>query len=183
MPQAARAHGSMHLHSLSRTTTSETSPDVAGVSLHPSQAPTGQGPHNSATSTFCSGKVVQPGQYVQREPFVTPKPTMVLVSDASDLGYGAQLGTLKTQRLWSWEELALHINVRDLKAIHLACGVFLPQLSHQVVQVLMDNTVSMFHVNRQGGAWSSALCQEALWLWEFCIQHAIHVEALHLPSV
>lgn len=83
--------------------------------------------------------------------FVNPRPIVSLISDASDLGWGAHLSVLQTQGLWSWEELVLHINVRELRAIRLVCGVFLPQLSGWVVQVLTDNTASMFCVNRQGG--------------------------------
>nr|XP_042697320.1 E3 ubiquitin-protein ligase MARCHF2 isoform X1 [Chrysemys picta bellii]XP_042697321.1 E3 ubiquitin-protein ligase MARCHF2 isoform X1 [Chrysemys picta bellii] len=46
-----------------------------------------------------------------------------------------------------------------------------------VVQVLTDNAASMFCVNIQRGS------KEALRLWDFCIQHTIHLEASNLPGV
>lgn len=39
---------------------------------------------------------------------------------------------------------------------------------------------SMFYVNKQGGACSSFLCQEALQPWDFCMKHDIVLEAAHL---
>lgn len=61
-------------------------------------------------------------------PFASPTPSMLLVIDVSDMGQGAHLGPLKTQGLWSVEELSLHINLRELRAIHLACQAFRPNL-------------------------------------------------------
>lgn len=43
-------------------------------------------------------------------PFVAPQPSVYVVLDASDLGWGAHLNSLRTQGLWSQEELSLHVN-------------------------------------------------------------------------
>lgn len=44
-----------------------------------------------------------------------PYPSVTLVSDMSDLGWGAHLDSLRTLGLWSQEKLSLHINVRELR--------------------------------------------------------------------
>uniref|UniRef100_A0A452HVZ6 Uncharacterized protein n=1 Tax=Gopherus agassizii TaxID=38772 RepID=A0A452HVZ6_9SAUR len=41
----------------------------------------------------------------------------------------------------------------------------------------------MFYINRQGGARSSLLCQEAFHLWDSCIAHLIDLVASFLPGV
>lgn len=95
---------------------------------------------------------------------------------------GAQLGSLRTQDLWSLEELLLHINIRELRAVRLAYLAFQSHVAGKCMSVLMDNATAMFYINRQEGARSSHLCQEVLRLWEFCIAHSIHLEASYLPG-
>ncbi|XP_026518301.2 rho GTPase-activating protein 33-like, partial [Terrapene carolina triunguis] len=56
-----------------------------------------------------------------------------------------------------------------------------PYLRGRVVQILTDNTAATFF-NKQDGARSSALCREALRLWDFCVQQAGHLKASHLPG-
>lgn len=97
------------------------------------------------------------------------------------MGWGAHLEPLKTQGLWTPEEFSLHINVRELSTVCLACQVFLTPVADKNLLVLTDNVVAMFCLNKQGGACSSPLCQETVWLWEFCIAHSIHLKASHLP--
>lgn len=101
---------------------------------------------------------------------------MTLVSDTSDLGWGAHLNDLSMQGLWMQEDQSLHINIMQLKAICLACQAFLPYLGIRVVQVL----TAMFYINKQGSTQSPPLCQEALGLWDFCVQNSIQIMALHL---
>lgn len=74
--------------------------------------------------------------------------------------------------------LGSHINVWDLQAIHLACLAFLPHIKGEIVQVLTDNMVAMFYMNRQGGTRSDHCCQEAIHLCEFCISSAIHLKVV-----
>lgn len=90
-PQAARTHGSMPLCSSTCTTTSQTPPDVASTDLHPSQAPPGQGLHNSPEVLTALEWWSNPVNMSVRIPFATLKPTMVPVLKVSDLVCGAHL--------------------------------------------------------------------------------------------
>ncbi|XP_065406172.1 uncharacterized protein LOC122174245 [Chrysemys picta bellii] len=116
-------------------------------------------------------------------PFHAPQPSLHLVTDASSLGWGAHLNEHHTQGLWTAPQLALHINVRELMVVRLACQAFLNLLRGRCVLVLIDNTTAMFYIKKQGGARSSILCQEAIRLWDFCIAHSIHLTASFLPGV
>lgn len=57
-------------------------------------------------------------------PFAKPQSSLQLVMDALALGWGAHLGSIRTQGMCSQAELSLHINVRELRAVRLACHAF-----------------------------------------------------------
>ncbi|KAG6937400.1 ORF 3, partial [Chelydra serpentina] len=67
---------------------------------------------------------LDPRKVLAGVPFHPPQPSLALTMDASSLGWGAHLQNLQTQGLWSEQELTLHINVRELRAVRLACQAF-----------------------------------------------------------
>lgn len=81
--------------------------------------------------------------------FVIPQPFVSLVSVVSNLGWGVHLSCLRTKGLWSQEEVSLHINIRELKVVHLACQMFLPQIMGKVVKVFTANTAAMIYISKQ----------------------------------
>ncbi|XP_043402628.1 uncharacterized protein LOC119566638 [Chelonia mydas] len=97
-------------------------------------------------------------------------------------GGGPTLATSRS-KVSGRRDLSRHINVKELRAIHLASKVFLLQLSGKSVQVLTNTTVAVFYVNKQGGACSRIIFQEVLRLWEFGVKQSIHLEASHLSEV
>lgn len=115
-------------------------------------------------------------------PFLPTLPTLTLVMHASSLGLGAHIGSLKTQGLWSSQDLEAHINVRELKAVRLSCSTFLPYIWGEGMYNMTDNSVTIFYINNQGGAWSTQLCKEAVPLWVFCITNSIHLKTVSLPG-
>lgn len=122
--------------------------DVASVSLLPEQTPLGFGAHGSTPGPHLPGRVERPkGGGSLLSP---PQPIVTLVWDASALGCGAHFDYLRTQGLWSREEFSQPINIRELRAVRLACRVFLPQISGRVMQVRRASTVPMFYINKQG---------------------------------
>lgn len=125
---------------------SQTTADVADVHLLPSQASLGQVPHNSTTNTYLLCMVVEPTQCNQRSSVCNP---MVPGVRCLGLGVGSPSWSLRTRGLWSQQKLLLNIKVRELRTIHLACEIFLPQLSGKVVQALSTNM-------GERGHWTSA---------------------------
>ncbi|KAJ1085596.1 hypothetical protein NDU88_005726 [Pleurodeles waltl] len=119
----------------------------------------------------------------QGKPFAQSPPVATVITDASTLGWGAHLGDLEIKGLWSPEEQMFHINLLELRAVRLALKAFLPSLRGQSVQVLTDNTTTMWYINKQGGVGSYLLCREALRLWSWAKDHQICLVANHLAGV
>ncbi|KAJ1112338.1 hypothetical protein NDU88_000606 [Pleurodeles waltl] len=119
----------------------------------------------------------------QGKPFAQSPPVATVITDASTLGWGANLGDLEIKGLWSPEEQRFHINLLELRAVRLALKAFLPSLRGQSVQVLTDNTTTMWYINKQGGVGSYLLCREALRLWSWAKDHQICLVANHLAGV
>ncbi|XP_043363956.1 uncharacterized protein LOC122458715 [Dermochelys coriacea] len=115
--------------------------------------------------------------------FRAPQPSVSLVTDASSLGWGAHLGNLRTQGLWSAGELSLHINVWELRAVRLPCQAFRECIQGHCILCEDCNMTAMFYINKQGEPGRPPLCQETARLWEFCIAHSIHLVASFLPEV
>ena len=80
-----------------------------------------------------------------------PHRRQVLSTDASLTGWGAVWEGRTARGMWQPPWMLEHINVLELKAIHLALQRFLPVLQHQHVLVRTDSTVAVYYVNHQGG--------------------------------
>jgi hypothetical protein len=51
------------------------------------------------------------------------------------------------------------------------------------IQVLMDNSTAVSHINKRGGTHSPTLACLALEIWNFCISRQILITARHVPGV
>lgn len=152
MLKPSRSHGFLHICNAAHKAETRTSPGLAELGVLPVQAPSGQDPHCAASVLDSLKWWLDPRVLCKGVPFTRPQPSAHPVSDTSVLGWGAHLGHLRTQGLWSQEELLLHINIRELRAVCLACQAFLPHITNKTVSVLTDNTSAMYYINRQDGA-------------------------------
>lgn len=98
-------------------------------------------------------ELIRPLDCMQRLPFLTPEPTVTLVTDAP-----------LTQVLWMPQELLFHINGLELRASCWTYEMFITTIRDQVVQVFTSITTVTFYLNKQGGARSSQLYQDAIYL-------------------
>nr|XP_042698655.1 leucine-rich repeat and calponin homology domain-containing protein 1 isoform X6 [Chrysemys picta bellii] len=177
------AHGGLHTCSQTCPPKTQTITLVAGPNVSPQQRPLRPTSDNPSSDVELPPLVARSAAGLRRVPFATPQPTLTLVTDAADLGWGAHLGDLWTLGLWSREEKLLHINLKELRAVRLTCQTFHATIEGHSMSVLTDNTTAMFYINKQGGSQSSPLCHEALLLWDFCIAHSVHLLAAYLPGV
>lgn len=60
--------------------------------------------------------------------------------DASALGWGSYLGSLETQGLLLAQDLTLHVNVKEFRAIQLACQIFFPYVRKKSVHTLRQHS-------------------------------------------
>ena len=106
-----------------------------------------------------------------------------LFTDASNLGWGAQLGSRSTQGQWSASQRLWHINVLKMQAVINAVRNFLPHLRFRVVRLMCDNAVTVAYIKNEGGTRSYTLMQMTIRLLKWCDHKAIMLIPVHLPGV
>ena len=102
-------------------------------------------------------------------PLQPPSPSLVIFSDASNLGWGAVLGHREASGLWSPEEKVLHINSLELLAMWKALLHWESLLQGNSVAMCGDNTTALSYIRKQGGTKSHSLflLAEKVLLWAF----------------
>ena len=114
--------------------------------------------------------------------WIPDPPSLTLVTDASDLGWGYQSSEgHQGQGLWEDIMLRKHINVKELKAVYIAIRKE-PTLRCQHVKVLTDNTTTVYCINRQGSSRSPVLLQLSEKLFRLAQIRKLHLSAVHLPG-
>ena len=109
---------------------------------------------------------------------------LVVTTDASGEGWGGYLhGTgqepLLIQGEWTVQDKRLHINVLELRAVHLVFRRFESQLTGKWVTLECDNTATVAYVNHQGGVQSKTLYKESWEFFQFLLPRRIRVRAVH----
>ena len=92
-------------------------------------------------------------------------PDLAFWSDASDVGWGAHLGSLTASGLWDTEHAALSINARELLAIKEGLLHFSSSLVEKNVSVFCDNSTAVSYLRKEGGTRSpflNSLAQDIL---------------------
>ena len=94
-------------------------------------------------------------------------PDFIIFSDASNVGWGAVMGSQEASGLWSPEEASLHINSLELRAMWLALQHWEDLLRSRTVALCGDNTTALAYVRNQGGTRSESLflLAEQVLLW------------------
>ena len=82
---------------------------------------------------------------------------LVITTDASLQGWGANFQRRSASGLWEGDLLRAHINFLELMAVQLALSHFLPLVRQQHVLVRTDNLTTMYYINKQGGLHSDRL--------------------------
>uniref|UniRef100_UPI0037E7B013 uncharacterized protein n=1 Tax=Semicossyphus pulcher TaxID=241346 RepID=UPI0037E7B013 len=111
-----------------------------------------------------------------------PSRREVVVTNASPSGWGAVWQRRAVRGLWSAQEAAEHINVLELRAIHLALRNFLPYLRGRHVLIRSDNKSAVYHVNGQGGTRSTQSLHVAQQLLVWAFPHLSSLRAMYLPG-
>ena len=71
--------------------------------------------------------------------------------DASDMGWGAHLGSLTAFGLWDLDQSALSINARELLAVREGLLYFQSSLVGRNVSVFCDNSTAVSYLLKEGG--------------------------------
>ena len=108
---------------------------------------------------------------------------MTLFKDASNSGWGAQLGSRPTQGQWSASQRSWHINVLEMQVAINAMREFLLHLRSRVVRLMCDNAETVAYIKNEGGTRSYTLMQMTLHLLKWCDRKVITLVPVHLPGV
>ncbi|XP_074533298.1 uncharacterized protein LOC141796211 [Halichoeres trimaculatus] len=113
---------------------------------------------------------------------VVPARRETVTTDASLSGWGAVWQHRTVQGLWSVQDSTSHINVLELRAVHLALRHFLPYLRGRHVLVRSDNTSAVFHINHQGGTKSAQLLRVSQHLLRWAAPRLASLRVMYLPG-
>lgn len=91
-------------------------------------------------------------------PFSHPPSSKTLTMDS----WRAHLQGVTAQGKWSMQEITLHINFLELRAVCWVYQHFLHNIQGHSVRVILDNRVAMCYVNQQGLVRSQSLFTELL---------------------
>ena len=110
-------------------------------------------------------------------------PVLTLMVDASQLGWGACLGSERAQGRWSIHEGTCHINVLEVRAVLLGLRSLCADKHGTGIGVLTDSTTALAYVSHMGGTRSRECNRAALELWHWCEQRGIWLTVNHIPGV
>ena len=118
------------------------------------------------------------------KPIRPQKPTVLLQTDASLLGWGAYNKNTDTSigGRWSRSETKNHINFLELLAIFYALKSFCSELEAICVSIQSDNTCAVAYINNMGGMASLEMDKLAKKIWQWCLERDIHLCASHISS-
>ena len=111
-----------------------------------------------------------------------PSRRETVATDACPLGWGAVWQSRTACGRWSVEDRTDHINVLELRAVHLALQHFLPFLIGKHVLVRSDNTSTVYHINHQGGTKSARLLQVSTDLLTWAAPRLMSLRAMYIPG-
>lgn len=86
------------------------------------------------------------------------------------------------QGCWAVKDGSDHINVLELRAVHLALRRFLPYLRGRHVLIRSDNTSTVYHINHQGGTRSLRLLKVSQDLLTWAAPRLCTLRAVYLPG-
>ncbi|XP_049432622.1 uncharacterized protein LOC125889006 [Epinephelus fuscoguttatus] len=105
-----------------------------------------------------------------------------VTSDASRSGWGAVWRGRPAQGQWSVRDRACHINVLELRAVHLALRHFLPHLQGRHVLIRSDNKAVVSQINHQGGTKSVRLLSASRRLLTWAVPRLSSLRAVWLSG-
>ena len=102
--------------------------------------------------------------------------------DASDVGWGAHLGSLTTSGLWDQDQAALSINARELLAVQEGLLHFLPSLVGKAVSIFCDNSTAVSYLRKEDGTRSPFLNSLTQGILRWAESHSIRLLPQFIPG-
>ena len=106
-----------------------------------------------------------------------------IMSDVSDLAWGAHLESVKIHGFWRSYQFSWHINRKELKAAFLALKFLIPNRTNVHVQICIDNRTAVAYVNHLGATRPPELNSITVKMWAWCLEKNMFLSALYLPGI
>ena len=108
--------------------------------------------------------------------------SIVLWTDASQMGWGAHMEDHQVSGTWTVQEKEQHINWLEMKAVQQALIHFRHILLGKKVLLRCDNSTVVSHINKQGGTKSFHLCCLTWEIFQWAVKNKVSLRAAHIPG-
>ena len=115
-------------------------------------------------------------------PLIKPPYSLIITTDASSNGWGAECNGTSTGGLWTVFERSHHINYLEMLAIFFGLKVFASSRSHLHVRVITDNTTAVSVISHMGSSHSQTCNDLCKTIWNWCISRNIWLSVAHIPG-
>lgn len=116
-------------------------------------------------------------------PVEKTKPDIILKTDASSIGWGADCDGISTGGHWNSVEKEMNINALEILAIFFGLKSFQHLLSNKHVRVRSDNNCAVSYVNNMGGSHSMVCNDLAFKVWSWCREQSVWISVVYIPGV
>ena len=111
-----------------------------------------------------------------------PKPSIFIVTDASQKMWGAKLLSLETGGVWDAFEQSQHINCLETKAILLGLKSLCKKVLNKHIRIKTDSKTALCYIKNKGGLVSYKCNLIAIKVWEWAVKHNCHITIEHVKS-
>ncbi len=114
--------------------------------------------------------------------FATREKTLIIYTDASDAGWGAQVGREQLQGLWNSDMQSLSINRRELEAIRLALFTTTQSLFKRHLLIHSDNLTAILCLRKKGSPRVQAITTLVSRIWDIIYKAQASVRFTFIPG-
>jgi hypothetical protein len=116
-------------------------------------------------------------------PMQATQPTMTLITDASDTGWGGHLMNRKVQGIWrSSVEQNAHINMKEMLAVLYSLKQYQHMIRDRTVLLKCDNTTTVSYLSKEGGTRSYSLNDLAVSVLNWCHKNRVHLNIQYMAG-
>lgn len=109
-------------------------------------------------------------------------PLFTITADASKTGWGAVFNKTSTGGYFNLNEICMHINVLELKAILFGLQSLCDKLHNTHLKILSDNTTAVQCINNMGSCKSVECDQITKTIWDWGINRNVWLTSAHIPG-